>query len=233
MKIKKAMLFSAGVGERLKPLTDKIPKPMIPIGERPLLDYQLAYLKRFGVEEVVINLHHLGEVITRHVGNGAKYGLKVVYSREAKLLGTGGGLKNAEKFFANEAAFFTLNSAALTNCDLTELAKFHFAQDAAITLVMRPWQEGYTRLTVENGELKKIGAGNHLFTGLTVMTPEIFGELELRDSNLVTEGVETLRLKGKKIAAFEHTGYWRKIENHKDYQAVQEEWASGHQTRFI
>ena len=230
-KIRKAMLFSAGFGERLRPLTLKTPKPLLPVGGRPLIDYSLALFKRFGVEEVVVNLHHLGEQFERHLGNGKRFGLKITYTKEKVLLGTGGGLKNAEEHFKNEEAFFTLNSAALINCDLDLLTQFHREQEAAVTLVVRPWQEGYTRVTVENGEYKKVGEGNHLFTGLMVMTPAIFSELELRDTNLITEGVDLLRQKGNKIAAFEHNDYWRKIESPQDYEAVQQEWAAGHQTR--
>ncbi|MDO8493813.1 MAG: NDP-sugar synthase [Deltaproteobacteria bacterium] len=232
MKIRKAMLFSAGFGERLRPLTLKTPKPLLPVGDRPLIDYALAYLKRFGIEEVIVNLHHLGELFEKHCGNGRRYGLKIIYTKEKVLLGTGGGLKNAEEHFKNEEAFFTLNSAALTNCDLDALTTFHQEQSAAVTLVVRPWQEGYTRVCVEGRQYKKVGKGNHLFTGLMVMTPAIFSELELRDTNLITEGVDLLQQKGTTIAAFEHDGYWRKIENSKDYEAVQQEWASGHQTRI-
>ena len=78
--IKKAFVLAAGLGERLKPLTDKTPKPMLPVGNRPMIDYCLYFLKNEGIEEVVINLHHLGEKIKRHVGTGERYGLRVHFS---------------------------------------------------------------------------------------------------------------------------------------------------------
>ena len=216
--ISKAMLFAAGRGERLRPFTDKTPKPLLPIGDKPIIDYSLAYLKRYGIEEVVINLCHLGEKIEQHVGDGKKYGLKIIYSREKELLGTGGGLKNAEKYFKNEKAFITLNSDTLINCDLKELAAFHQSQNASTTLVVAPWQEGYTSLPIEGK--------NYLFTGLAVLGPSIFEKLTLKTTNLITQGVPN-------FSAFVHEGYWRDIGTLQNYKAAQEEWAASHHHRSV
>src|SRR3989338_2180336 len=95
----KAMVFAAGFGERLKPLTLKKPKPLLPIGEKPVIDYSLAYLKRQGIKEIVVNLHHLGAQIQQHIGLGDRHGLIAHYSHETELLGTGGGLKKAAHCF--------------------------------------------------------------------------------------------------------------------------------------
>lgn len=232
MKIRKVMLFAAGFGERLRPLTAKTPKSLLPIGDRPIIDYTLIYLKRFGVEEVVINLHHLGEKIKQHVGDGKKYPLKIEYSEEKKLLGTGGGLKKCEALFKNEEAFFTMNSDTLINCDLQELAQFHAAQKLPATLVVAPWQEGYTRLQVGGNKLLNVGAGNHLFTGLTLLTPKIFDVLPEKPSNLILDGILPLMNKVKGIAAFDHKGFWHDIGTMESYKQVQEEWAVGHSQRL-
>ncbi|MBI4125244.1 MAG: nucleotidyltransferase family protein [Deltaproteobacteria bacterium] len=212
--IAKAMLFAAGRGERLRPLTDKTPKPLLPIGEKPIIDYSLAYLKKNGVEEVVINLHHLGAKIKQHVGEGKKYGLRIYYSEEEKLLGTGGGLKKAEAHFKNETAFFTLNSDTLINCDLKELTEFHYSQNRPATLVVAPWQEGYTKIE-----------GKYLFTGLAVWGPVIFQELTPSPSNLIT-GCGLAR------SVFVHDGLWIDIGTKETYQKAQETWAAGHHQRL-
>lgn len=216
-KIKKVMLFAAGRGERLRPLTDKTPKPLLPIGEKPIIDYSLAYLKRYGIEEVVINLWHLGEKIERHVGDGKKYGLKIIYSKEKELLGTGGGLKNAEKYFENEKAFITLNSDTLINCDLQELAAFHEKQKSPATLVVAPWQEGYTKIKE-----------NYLFTGLAVWSPAIFKELSLKTANLILTIVPSY---DRTIVLFPHKGLWLDIGTKENYKQAQEEWAASHWNR--
>lgn len=231
LKIKKAMLFAAGRGERLRPLTDKTPKPLLPLGERPLIDYSLFYLKRYGIEEVIINLWHLGEKIEGHVGDGKKYGLKIIYSKEKELLGTGGGLKKVEGHFKNEKAFITLNSDTLIDCDLNEAAHFHFESKTPATLVVAPWQEGYTRIQVGGNRLLNIGAGDHLFSGLGVLTPLLFSELSLKPSNLITDGIFPLMQKVKSIAVFVHNGYWLDIGTLENYKRAQEEWASSHYPR--
>lgn len=209
------MLFAAGRGERLRPLTDKTPKPLLPLGDRPLIDYSLFYLKKYGIEEVVINLHHLGEKIRQHVRDGKKYGLKIHYSEEKELLGTGGGLKKVEAHFKNETAFLTLNSDTLINCDLAELTLFHQKQKNPATLVIAPWQEGYTRIKEK-----------YLFTGLAVWSPVIFQELTPSPSNLITEC-------GLVFSYFLHEGLWLDIGTKEKYQAAQELWAAGHFPRVV
>ncbi|MBI5300478.1 MAG: NDP-sugar synthase [Deltaproteobacteria bacterium] len=232
MKIKKAMLFAAGLGERMRPLTNGHPKPLLPLGDRPIIDYSLFYLKRFGVEEVMINIFYHGDKIEQQCGSGEKYGLKLHYSQETELLGTGGGLKKVESFFKEEEAFFTLNSDTLIICDLQDLSLFHEEQKSVATLVVAPWQEGYTRLQVTNNQFLNVGAGDYLFTGLTVLTPSIFNELELKRSNLITDGVMHLMQKTKTIAGFVHEGYWRDIGTKESYQKAQEEWAATHHNRL-
>src|SRR5262249_20339021 len=89
--IRRAMVLAAGRGTRLAPLTDRIPKPLAPVADRPFLDHLLARLAADGIREVVINLHHLGDQIAAHVGDGGRFGLVVRYSRETHILDTGGG----------------------------------------------------------------------------------------------------------------------------------------------
>ncbi len=211
------MLFAAGRGERMRPLTDKTPKPLLPIGDRPIIDYSLAYLKRYGIEEVVINLWHLGEQIERHVGDGKRFGLRVIYSKEKELLGTGGGLKNAEEHFKNEKAFITLNSDTLIDCDLNALAAFHEKQNAQATLVVAKWQEGYTKIEKD-----------YLFTGLAVWQPSIFTFLSLKSSNLIHIAHYALR-----TTHYEHNGLWLDIGTHEKYKAAQETWAASHCPRTV
>ena len=110
----RAMILAAGRGERLRPLTERVPKPMIPIGGEPLIVHQLRWLRRAGIEEVVVNLHHLGEQVEGHVGNGGDVGIRVRYSREASLLGTGGGIKRALPLLGDDP-FLVLNGDIWTS----------------------------------------------------------------------------------------------------------------------
>ena len=105
----KAMVFAAGYGRRLRPKTDKLPKALIPISGRPMIEYSLLLLSHFGIKEVIINLHHLGSKIEEHLGSGENLGLKICYSKEEELLDTGGGLLRA-RLFLEEDTFIVINS---------------------------------------------------------------------------------------------------------------------------
>ena len=99
----KAMILAAGLGTRLRPLTNTIPKPLLPIAGTPLIVWNLLLLKRHGFQDVIINLHHLGPMIEQAVGNGSKYGLRIIYSHEPMILGTGGGNQTSGAEFFRRA----------------------------------------------------------------------------------------------------------------------------------
>ncbi len=90
------MILAAGFGTRLQPLTHTVPKALVPVAGRPLIEYGLLFLRSQGITEVVINLHHLGEKIRAALGDGSLYGVRIFYSVEENLLETGGGIKNAQ-----------------------------------------------------------------------------------------------------------------------------------------
>src|SRR5438552_8545786 len=132
----KAMVLAAGLGTRLRPLTDTLPKPLLPVAGRPLLEWNLLILKRHGITEVIINLHHLGEQIVRALRDGARLGLRLAYSHEPTLQGTGGGIKQATPFL-KDGPFLVLNGDTLSDCDLTALIAAHRVSGALATLAVR------------------------------------------------------------------------------------------------
>jgi len=116
-----AMILAAGRGERLRPLTDRLPKPLIKIGDRCLIEHHLVALAQAGVDQVVINLDHLGNMIESHVGDGKRYGLSVAYSREPEgALDTGGGIRQALRLITTDP-FVVLNSDIWTDLQLDSL----------------------------------------------------------------------------------------------------------------
>jgi NDP-sugar pyrophosphorylase family protein len=110
----KAMILAAGLGTRLRPLTNTIPKPLLPVGGTPLIVWNLLLLRRHGIREVIVNLHHLGHLIRKELGDGSTWGMRISYSEEPTLLGTGGGLKQAEAFFAGEPFLVMINGRGRT-----------------------------------------------------------------------------------------------------------------------
>ncbi|GAB0058190.1 N-acetylmuramate alpha-1-phosphate uridylyltransferase [Candidatus Magnetaquicoccaceae bacterium FCR-1] len=115
-----AMILAAGYGKRLRPLTDTLPKPLVEMGGRPLLDHTLTRLAHLGVRRVVINVHHLADRIVDHVGDGVVFGLEVVWSREESLLETGGGVRLALSHLGAEP-FLAVNGDVAWDLDLASL----------------------------------------------------------------------------------------------------------------
>jgi mannose-1-phosphate guanylyltransferase len=133
----RAMVMAAGLGTRLRPLTDFLPKPMMPIANRPVLEHLLRLLHRHDVHEVGINLHAEPETIQRYVGDGSALGMSVRWSHEPELLGTAGGTKKLEDLWAGETILVT-SGDGLHDIDVTALLGHHRRTNALATLAVKP-----------------------------------------------------------------------------------------------
>ncbi len=129
----KALVLAAGLGERVRPLTEKIPKPMLEVGGRPLIHYPLAMLKRAGITQVAINVHHLAGEIQRGLRDGKSLGIDITYSPEPTLTGTGGPL-NALRAFLGNQTFVLANSDSILDLDLAAMIAFHRDRGALATV---------------------------------------------------------------------------------------------------
>lgn len=217
-KIKHAMILAAGLGTRLRPLTYKTPKPLLPIKGMPIIDYNLRLLKKAGIKNVVINLHHLGGQIKKHVGSGKKYGLKIRYSNEPKILGTGGGIKKAEKYLKS-SPFIVINGDVLVGINLKKIIAKYFKKRVAALMVVRRLKRGenYARLEIaRGGRLKNFGRGSYMFTGVQVFDPIIFRFLK-KPSCLIESGYKRLLAANLPVYTYIHKGYWNDIGSVKNY----------------
>lgn len=131
----KAMVLAAGRGERLRPLTDTLPKPMVPIAGRPLLDYTVEWLAKHRFTELAVNLHHCPDVIRGHFGDGAGHGVQIHYYYEPELMGTAGALLPWREFFAR-GTFLVMYGDNLTNFDLGVLLELHRSKQAVATMAV-------------------------------------------------------------------------------------------------
>ena len=133
----KAMIFAAGLGSRLKPLTDTMPKALVPIAGRPMLEHVILKLKASGFTEIVINIHHFGEQILDFLKENDNFGLTIHISDERdQLLDTGGGVKKARTFFENSnEPFLVHNVDILSDIDLKELYDYHLQNGGVATLL--------------------------------------------------------------------------------------------------
>jgi len=131
-KITQAVILCAGLGTRLRPLTDNIPKVMVPLGGKPLLEWHIEQLKKYGIRDFFINLHYLPEKIKNYFGDGGRFGVKITYSFEPEILGTAGGIKNFEDQIRDD--FFVLYGDTFYKIDFAKVADFYFSRPEAIGL---------------------------------------------------------------------------------------------------
>src|SRR6266849_3572430 len=138
----KAMILAAGLGTRLRPLTDNRPKALVEVAGRTLLEITLSRLRAFGVSEVIINVHHFADMVINYLKSNKNFGLRIEVSREEILLDTGGGLKKAAWFFLEDPArlgesFLLHNVDVISNIDLARMLQFHTENHALATLAVQ------------------------------------------------------------------------------------------------
>jgi mannose-1-phosphate guanylyltransferase len=131
----RAMVLAAGLGTRLRPITYAVPKPMAPVLNKPVMEHIVRLLVRNGFDEAIANLHWFPETIEGHFGDGAEFGIELSYSREEKLLGTSGGVRNAADFLGD--SFLVISGDALTDIDLAAMREFHESHDGIATLATK------------------------------------------------------------------------------------------------
>ncbi len=138
----KAMILAAGLGTRLRPLADTVPKCLMPLAGRPLIDWTMPWLKSAGVSECIINLHYLPDKVKGFLGDGSRYGIKIHFSFEPELLGTAGAVKKVADFF--DQPFYVIYSDNFSQWDLTRL-KLEFDKRETMAVVAVHWREDVTQ----------------------------------------------------------------------------------------
>jgi N-acetyl-alpha-D-muramate 1-phosphate uridylyltransferase len=169
----KAMLLAAGRGERLRPLTDTVPKALVEAGGKPLIAWHLERLGRAGFSEAVINLSHLGERIVERIGDGARYGLRLHYSRERERLETAGGIANALPLLG-PAPFLLVNADVYCECDFAKLKKVELRERLAhLVLVPNPAHHPAGDFSLAYGRIGNEAAPRYTYAGVAVMAPAL------------------------------------------------------------
>ncbi len=234
----KAMILAAGFGTRLRPLTNTMPKALLPVAGTPLIVWNLLLLKRHGFAEVVINLHHLGPMIEQTLGNGSQFGLRIIYSREPMILGTGGGIKQAEPLFSGEPVL-VLNGDTLFELDLDALWTFHREREAAATLVLREDPDAARWGVVEVGPEERIlritGRGSaaslpttpRMFAGIHILAPRLLREVKKGvESSIIDPYVAALE-RGEPVLGYEMKSYWSDVGTPERYMQAEHDARAG------
>ncbi|MSR13743.1 MAG: nucleotidyltransferase family protein [Gammaproteobacteria bacterium] len=169
-----ALILAAGRGERLRPLTDRLPKPLIEVGGVALIDHHLHRLRRAGVRDCVINTAHLGHLIEAHVGDGTRYGLIVRYSREPLgAFDTGGGVRHAMKLMRPER-FLTVNADVWTDFDPTWMLVTNPCSLAHLILVPNPADHRLGDFGLNGTKVTNERVARYTFSGIALYRPDLF-----------------------------------------------------------
>ena len=170
----KAMILAAGFGTRMRPLTDTCPKPLLPVGGRPLIEHHLTRLARAGIKEVVINVSYRAEQIIEALGDGQRFGLSLYYSREATPLETGGGIQAALPLLG-EAPFLLVNGDVWCEAlpDMTALGNEDLAH---LLLVDNPDHHPQGDFSLQNGRVAADGEPRLTFSGLSLIDPALVAD---------------------------------------------------------
>ena len=170
----KAMILAAGRGERLRPLTETIPKPLIPISGEPLIVHQIQWLQRAGIREIVINVFHLAQKIVSALGSGKQWGVKIFWSEEKELLDTGGGIANALPHLGDEP-FLLLNGDVWTSYRFAHLIRKDLT-GPHLLLVRKPANKPHGDFTLVGDQVRrpKVDKRNLTYCGIGVFPPILF-----------------------------------------------------------
>lgn len=232
----KALFLSGGMGTRLRPLTDELPKPMVPIMNKPLLERNMDNLKKCGINDIVISTCYKPQYIQEYFGDGSKFGLKIAYVCEETPLGTGGAIKKTGHLY--DDTFLVFNADILCNMDFTDLIRFHKSKSAAVTIavaqVSNPSAYGvieydksdYAISFTEKPKADEIKS-DYINAGVYVFEPGVLREIpEGRPVSIEREIFPALLQKGSKVAVYKGCSYWMDIgtpekymQSHKDIMA--------------
>ena len=222
----RAIVLSAGYGTRLWPLTEDRTKPAIPILGKPLVGYVAEYLAGYGIDEIVVNLHHRPESVRRALGDGSRFGVKLYYVEEPVILGTSGALDNTREFFEKET-FVVVNGKILTDIDLNAALETHRKANAIATLVLLPntLRERFSVVETEEGRVKAFGGMPFaegsvplMFTGIQILEPRIFEYIPRGVfSHSTTDVYPQAMANGEVVAAHVASGKWRELSTLRRY----------------
>lgn len=219
----KAVVLAGGFGKRLRPLTDNRPKPLVEVGGKPIVEWQVWWLKRFGVSTFIMCVGYLKEKFFEVLGNGSRFGVRIYYSVEEEPLGTGGALKNAEDLLRNEEVFVVVNGDVLTNLDVGRLIKAAGGAVGAIALVPLPSPYGIveTEDDLAKSFVEKPTLSDYwINAGVYAFTPAVFPYLPAR-GDIEREAFPRIAREGRLRAVKYDGAAWKSIDTHKDLEEAE------------
>jgi len=216
----KALILAGGEGKRLRPLTNNIPKPMLEVGGKPIIEWQINWMKTYGIKSFVISAGYLKEKLVDFLGDGNKFGVDVAFANEDEPLGTGGAIKNARNLL-NDENFIVANGDVITNMDLTKL----LSSDKNIaTITLTPLRSSFGIVETDDkrvtGFKEKPFIENYwLNAGMYLMNSKIFGYLPDKGSMETITFPMLVKERMLDYVKFSDV-YWRSVDSLKDFEEV-------------
>jgi NDP-sugar pyrophosphorylase family protein len=244
----KAMILAAGLGTRLRPLTNDRPKALVEIGGRTLLEITLVRLREFGVREAMVNVHHFADMVIEYLKKNENFGMRIEVSREESLLDTGGGLKKAAWLFLEDSAgcgepFILHNVDVISTIDLGRMVRFHRERQALATLAVQERETSRYLLFDEQMQLCGRRAGRDgesevvrgsaqvqalAFSGVHVISPRIFERMTEEGAFSIITSYLRLAEQGENIVGFRADEYyWRDLGRPESMARAEEDAAGG------
>lgn len=231
MTAARAVVLCGGKGMRLRPYTSVLPKPLMPVGDRPILEIVISQLRRAGIDRVTMAVGYLASLIQAYFGDGQRFGVTIDYSMEDKPLGTAGPLSLIAR---PSSDFLVMNGDVLTDLDYGELLERHRRSGAIATV---PVYHKKVEITLgvldltEDGRVTGYTEKPTLFypvsTGIYCFRPEVLDYLRRGEPCDVPDLVVRLIEAGEEVRGVPVEGYWLDIGRHEDYEIAQREWAKG------
>ncbi|MBP3951248.1 nucleotidyltransferase family protein [Bacillus sp. YZJH907-2] len=229
----KGVILAGGKGTRLRPLTSSMPKPMVPLMQKPVMQYSIELLKKHGITDIAVTVHYLPEVIRDYFGDGSDFGVRLTYFEEFTPLGTAGSVKQAETFL--DEPFVVISGDALTNFNLKEGIDFHQSRNSLVTVFMKevdnPFSFGVIQTNQHNQiirflEKPKVSEcfSNTVNTGIYIMDPSIFSHMQEKVQLDFSLDVFPRVIDSGQLYGYHANGYWSDIGTLKQYHQAQHDW---------
>jgi NDP-sugar pyrophosphorylase family protein len=227
--ISTAFILAGGKGTRLRPLTDKTPKPMIQIKGKPILEYVIELLVKYHIKNAIIALGYKGEKIKEYFGEGEKYGINIEYVTEKKPLGTGGPLKLAKNLLVEE--FLMFNGDNLTNINLNDMHAFHKKNNAFATIALSSVNDpkNFGVIELEGNKIKRFiekpskPESNLINSGTYILKPEVI-DLIPKGFSLIEKDVFPKLSEQGKLYGYVYNGQWFPTDTIERYEKAKREW---------
>lgn len=222
-----ALIMAGGRGERLKPLTDTTPKPLLKVGDKPIIEHNIDRLNTYGIDDIWISVQYLGNQLVEYFKDGSEKALRINYVWEENALGTAGALALVDGFIHDHVLM--MNSDLLTNIDFEDLYLFFEEQQADFVVACIPYNVNIPYAVMEThdkmvtGFKEKPTYTHYSNAGIYLMKKEVIDLVPKNEAFNATDLMEQLIQEGKKVVAYPLLGYWLDIGKHEDYHKAQQD----------